>query len=384
MHFPAALLTLGLSLLAALAAALPAGASPAVVPAAPEIGARAHILVDHHSGRVLAEGNPDEPLEPASLTKMMTAYVVFAELAQGNISLEDEVLVSEKAWRMPGSRMFVEVDTRVRVEDLLKGVIIQSGNDASVALAEYVAGTESAFAQLMNEYARRLGMASSNFVNSTGLPDEQHYTTARDMAVMASALVRDFPSLYQLHAVKEYVYNDITQHNRNRLLWRDDTVDGIKTGHTSSAGYCLVASAVRDGMRLISVVLGSQSEKKRAQQTQALLEYGFRFFETHRLYSANEALTEVRVWKGETEMVGMGLAEDLWITVPRGQYEKLKATVELDSRILAPVRRGETRGSVRIRLGEQEVAERPLVALRRVREGGLWQRLSDHVMLMFQ
>ncbi len=276
-------------------------ASAAIVPDAPSVGARAYILQDFDSGRVLAEVNADERMEPASLTKIMTAYVVFEELEQGKIAMEDQVLVSEKAWRMGGSKMFIEVDTKVSVEDLLKGLIIQSGNDASVALAEFIAGDEDAFADLMNQYAVRLGMTGTHFINASGLPHPEHYTTARDTATLAAAMIRDFPELYKIHAVKEYEYNGIVQHNRNKLLWRDESVDGLKTGHTESAGYCLVASAERDGMRLISVVMGSESERSRARESIALLSYGFRFFETHRLYGALEPLTEIRIWKGEIE-----------------------------------------------------------------------------------
>lgn len=279
------------------AAFAPGPASAAIVPDAPQVGARAFLLQDFDSGRVLAESNADERMEPASLTKIMTSYVVFEELKQGNITLDDKVLVSEKAWRMGGSKMFIEVNTEVTIDQLLKGVIIQSGNDASVALAEYIAGDESAFADLMNQYALRLGMSGSNFVNASGLPHPDHYTTARDMATLAAAMIRDFPTLYKMHAEKQYEYNGIAQHNRNRLLWRDDSVDGLKTGHTESAGYCLVASAERDGMRLISVVMGSKSERSRAKESTALLSYGFRFFETHRLYGAREPLTQIRVWK---------------------------------------------------------------------------------------
>ena len=269
-------------------------ADAAPVPAPPEFKAAAWLLQDHLSGHVIAEHGADARLEPASLTKMLTVYVVFAELKAGKFALSDRVLVSKKAWKMPGSRMFIEVDTRVGVEDLIKGVVIQSGNDASVALAEHVAGDESAFADLMNQYASRIGMTSSHFVNSSGLPDPEHYTTARDMAVLAQALIRDFPDHYALHAQKEFVFNGITQYNRNKLLWQDETVDGLKTGHTEAAGYCLVASAQRDGMRLLSVIMGTDSERSRARQSRALLAYGFRFFETHRLYEAAKPIRDVR------------------------------------------------------------------------------------------
>ncbi len=357
--------------------------SAAIVPDAPSIGARAYILQDFDSGRVLAEANADEPIEPASLTKILTAYVVFEELKQGNISMQDEVRVSEKAWRMGGSKMFIEVDTKVSIEDLLKGLIIQSGNDASVALAEFIAGDERAFADLMNQYAVRLGMTGSHFVNSSGLPDPEHYTTARDTATLAAAIIRDFPELYKMHASKEYEYNGIVQHNRNKLLWRDESVDGLKTGHTESAGYCLVASAKRDGMRLISVVMGSESERTRTRESIALLSYGFRFFETHRLYGALEPLTEIRIWKGEIEKLGIGLSRDLYVTVPRGQYEKLKAKMEIDSKVVAPVMKGEARGKLEVTLGGEQIAQRPLVTLAPVAEGGIWRKISDQVRMLF-
>lgn len=323
-------------------------------------------------------------MEPASLTKLMTVYVVLSELEQGDIQLDDLARVSEKAWRTPGSRMFIEVDKQVSVEELLKGVIVQSGNDASVALAEFVAGDEVAFSQLMNHYVQRLGMLNTHFVNATGLPDPEEYTTARDMAILARAIVRDFPTFYEWHSIRQYEYNGITQYNRNKLLWRDDTVDGLKTGYTSSAGYCLVASAKRDGMRLISVVLGSQSEKTRAQESQTLLNYGFRFFETHRLYQAQEPLAKVRVWEGTLPQVDVGLEDDLYITVPRGRYDQLNGNMQLKPEIKAPLDKGQTLGTAVVSLGEEPMAERPLVALQGVAEGSLWQRLTDQVRLYFQ
>lgn len=358
--------------------------APLLTPSPPAIDAGAHILMDYHSGRVLAESNADERMEPASLTKLMTVYVVFSELKEGNIQLDDLVRVSEKAWRTSGSRMFVEVDKQVSVEELLKGVIIQSGNDASVALAEFVAGDEVAFSQLMNHHAQALGMRSTNFVNATGLPDPNEYTTARDLSLLARALIRNFPKYYEWHSVRKYDYNGITQYNRNKLLWRDNSVDGLKTGHTNSAGYCLVASAKRDGMRLISVVLGAQSEKSRAQDSQALLNYGFRFFETHRLYQAQEPLVKVRVWEGAVPQVEVGLDDDLYITVPRGQYDQLKGNMQLEAAIKAPIEKRQTLGKALINLGEEQIAERPLVSLQTVAEGSLWQRLTDQVRLYFQ
>jgi len=359
-------------------------ADAAPVPAPPELKATAWLLQDHLSGHVIAEHAADARLEPASLTKMLTIYVVFAELKAGKIALSDRVLVSKKAWKMPGSRMFIEVDTQVGVEDLIKGVIIQSGNDASVALAEHVAGDEAAFADLMNQYALRIGMPGSHFVNSSGLPDPEHFTTARDMAMLAHALIRDFPDHYSLHAQKEFVFNGITQYNRNKLLWQDESVDGLKTGHTEAAGYCLVASAQRDGMRLISVIMGADGERSRARQSRALLAYGFRFFETHRLYERAKPIRDVRVWKGVSDFVPLGLRDDLFVTVPRGQYQRLTPIMEVDSRLEAPVVEGDVRGELRVEFDGELVVERPLMALRTVEEGNLWQRASDSVRMLFE
>lgn len=365
---------------------LAAGNSAAanLVPPAPQIKAKGYLLIDFHSGNILAETNADQRMEPASLTKMLSTYVVDYQIANGNIKLSDEVLVSEKAWRMPGSRMFIEVGKKISVDELLKGVIIQSGNDATVALAEHVAGSEEAFVSLMNQHARRLGMVNSNFVNSTGLPHADHYTTPRDLARLAKALIRDFPENYALYAEKQYTFNNIKQYNRNRLLWRNKFVDGIKTGHTESAGFCLVASALRDDMRLISVVLGTRSEQARAEESQKLLSYGFRFFETHRLYRANEALTSTRIWKGASEQLALGLADDLYLTIPKGQYKKLASNLNIDAHITAPVEKGQAFGSVNIRLGEQQYAQRELVALEGVAKGGLWTSLMDEIQLLFE
>ncbi|ROR34684.1 D-alanyl-D-alanine carboxypeptidase family protein [Inmirania thermothiophila] len=373
-----------IALVAALAApALRAAAPP--VPAPPALEARSYLLMDFDSGRVLAAREPEARVEPASITKVMTTYVVLREIAAGRIRLDDAVTVSEKAWRTPGSRMFIEVGTKVTVRELLMGLIVQSGNDASVALAEQVAGTEAAFADLMNRTAAELGLTGSHFVNATGLPDPEHYMTARDIALLARALIRDFPREYAWFKERVYEYNGIRQYNRNRLLWRDGSVDGIKTGHTESAGYSLVASARRGPMRLISVVLGTRSDEARTEASQALLNYGFRFFETHRLYAAGKPLTEARVWKGARPTVGLGLAEDLYVTIPRGAYEQLEAEMALDgTAVTAPARKGQRLGTVRVRLGGETLAERPLVALADVPLGGLAQRLIDEVRLWFQ
>jgi D-alanyl-D-alanine carboxypeptidase (penicillin-binding protein 5/6) len=361
------------------------GASePLQIPAPPAVGAAAHILQDYHSGRVLAEGNADARVEPASLTKMMTAYVVFSALKEGKFQLDSLVRISEKAWRTGGSRMFLELGTEVPVEALLKGLIIQSGNDASVALAEYVAGDEQVFAGLMNQHAQRLALTGTHFANATGLPDPDEYTTARDMAALATALIRDFPEHYPWHALREFTYNNIVQHNRNKLLWQDESVDGLKTGFTNTAGYCLVASAQREGMRLISVVMGSESVKSRTSQSRALLEYGFRFFETRRVYGANESVTQVRVWKGHTSKLDLGLPRGLYATVPRGQGEKLQTTLEVDPKIIAPVSQGETHGVAKVFLEGAEVAAEPLVALQSVTKASFLGRLFDQFLLLFQ
>ncbi len=380
-HHGAGFKTAALSLLLILAS--PALLA-AVVPAAPDIDARGYILIDYASSHIIAEKRADERMEPASLTKMMSAYIVLDELKHNKISLSDKVLISEKAWRMPGSRTFVEVGKRVEVETLLKGMIVQSGNDATVALAEYVAGDEAVFATMMNQVAAKLGMKGTHFVNSTGLPDPDHYTTARDMAMLARALIHDFPKHYAWYSIKQFSYNGISQYNRNKLLWRDDSVDGLKTGHTDAAGYCLVASAKRDEMRLISVVLGTQSEDARARESQKLLNYGFRFFESHRLYAPEEALTNVRVWKGEAEEVALGLAQEMIITIPRGEYDNLQATMKIQPNLTAPINKGTSYGSVVVSLDGNVIAEAPLIALEDIPEGGLFQSLKDELLLMFE
>jgi len=354
----------------------------AAIPASPKLAAKGFVLLDFHSNQIVAEQNGDQRMEPASLTKMMSTYVISQELKSGNINLADTVTISKKAWRMPGSRMFVEVGKQVSVEDLLKGIIIQSGNDATVAMAEHVAGGEDAFASLMNNYAEQLGMNGTHFVNSTGLPDPDHYTTPRDMATLASALIRDFPKHYEWYAIKKFTFNNITQYNRNKLLWRDKHVDGIKTGHTESAGYCLVASALRDEMRLISVVLGTKSENARVQESQKLLNYGFRFFRSHKLYDANTALSTAEIWKGTADSIELGLRENLYVTIPRGQYKQLKPSINFDALIEAPVSKHAVLGKLQVSLKDKVLVERPLVALQEVPEGSWWKRLVDWVILL--
>lgn len=359
-------------------------AAPLPVPRPPALTAHGYILVDFQSGAILGEANADERMEPASITKLMTAYALFHELRSGKIKLTDKVTISEHAWRTQGSRMFVEVGKQVSVENLIQGMIVQSGNDATVALAEQVAGSEPVFADLMNRYAQQLGMKNTHFVNSTGMPDPQHYTTAHDITILASAIIREYPEYFKWDSQREFTYNGITQHNRNMLLWRDSSVDGMKTGHTESAGFCLVATAKRDNRRLIAVVLGSKSEKSRADESLALLNYGFRFFETHKLYGAGQPLTQAHIWKGAVDKLPLGLTRDLYVTLPRGQYAQLKASLKLPAKLVAPASKGQTYGTLHVDLGDKMLLEKPLVALQDMPEGGLWQRLIDAVKMRFE
>jgi len=353
------------------------------IPDPPQLAARSYLLVDYDSGEVLAESNADERQEPASLTKIMTAYVVFRELGDGKLSLRDQALISERAWRTGGSKMFIEIGKQVSVEDLLKGMIIQSGNDASVALAEHVAGTEETFADLMNTHARRLGMKNSNFTNATGLPHEAHYTTARDIALVTAASIREFPEYYAWYAVKEFTYNDIKQRNRNRLLWRDESVDGVKTGYTKNAGYCLAASAERGNMRLTSVVMGAKGDEARAYASLALLNYGFRFYETHKLYAGGQRIETLRIWMGEVEGLPVGPAEDITVTIPRRMYDKLSAKLVKGPDISAPIVKGTVVGHISIAFEGKEMRRVPLVALQDVAEGGILQKGKDAVLRWF-
>ena len=354
-------------------------------PAPPIIGAKSYLVIDANSGFEIASVNADERLAPASLTKLMSAYAIFRALRENQVSLDDQVIVSEKAWRTPGSRMFIEVGTRVTVEDLLLGMIVQSGNDASVALAEQVAGTEETFAVMMNQAALGIGMTSSNFRNATGLPASDHYSTARDMALLARALIAQFPDYYgRWYSQREFTYNDITQRNRNALLWRDSTVDGVKTGMTKAAGYCLVASANRDNMRLISVVMGTPNANARASASQSLLGYGFQFYETHKLFAAGEPLTSVRVWKGARERVDLGLDEDVFVIIPRGQRDSLNAEMDLNAQVIAPVTSDDELGTVRVSLNDEIVLEKPLHPLQAVASGDFFDRIMDEILLWFE
>lgn len=358
-----------------------AATAPVVIPAMPELAASSYVLMDAASGKILVESNADERLPPASLTKLMTAYIATKEIQRGQISEEDMVTVSEKAWRTGGSRMFIDVGKQVSVDDLLHGIIIQSGNDASVALAEHIAGSEEAFSSMMNQAAARLQLNNSHFKNSTGLPAEDHYSSAHDMARLARAIIYEDPEHYAIYAQKEFLWNGIKQPNRNLLLWRDKSVDGLKTGHTDEAGYCLVASAVRDDMRLISVVFGAASEASRAAETQKLLTYGFRFFETKTFYKKGAELAESKVWKGQASEVKVGLDEDLVLTLPRGQIQKMAATMILDESVVAPVNKGDRIGTVEVRSGDEIVHTADLVALQDVEEGGFFSRIFDTVLM---
>ena len=354
------------------------------VPAPPIIGAKSYLMIDGKTGHELASLEPNLSLAPASLTKLMTAYVVFQTLRQEQIQLEDEVTISEKAWRTPGSRMFIEVGKRVKVEDLLLGMIVQSGNDASVALAEHVAGSESVFVELMNQYAQVLNMHSSHFVNATGLPDDDHYATARDLATLARAIINEFPGYYEWYSTKEYTWGNITQPNRNSLLWRDASVDGMKTGHTDDAGYCLISSAKREGMRVISVVMGTASAKARLDGSLALINYGFRFFETRLLYKAREEITRTRIWKSSMEFTSLGVLDDLYITVPRGSYESLESVLNIPAILMAPVTEGQPLAEIKVSLNGNDLLQEQLRALDDNPSGSFWQRTIDGMKLWFE
>ena len=363
--------------------AMTATAAPIIIPAAPQIGAESYLVIDAATGDVLASENARMRLPPASLTKIMTSYIIADEIEQGRITLDDRVPISVKAWRMEGSRMFIREGTEVSVADLLRGIVIQSGNDASVAMAEYIAGDEEAFAGLMTQTAKSLGMDNTNFINATGLPDEMHYTTAEDLAILTRALINRFPEHYAIYSEKYFSYNDIRQANRNALLWRDDSVDGVKTGHTQAAGYCLVASAMENDTRLISVVMGARDERTRAAESQKLLNYGFRYYETVNLYAAGSSLKRVRVWSGLHESLEVGLDDAITLTIPRGGRDQLKAEINLQDVIEAPIERGQTLGALTLSLGDEMLVERPVVALNPVQAAGWLSSTLDDVQLMF-
>ncbi|UYG01330.1 MULTISPECIES: D-alanyl-D-alanine carboxypeptidase family protein [unclassified Halomonas] len=370
------------------AVALPATAQvipqpQTIIPAAPQLAASSWILMDADSGRVLVEHNADERLPPASITKLMTAYMVERELDRGTINMSDMVNISENAWRTGGSKMFIEVGDQVSVEDLLHGIVIVSGNDASVAMAEHLAGGEAPFADLMNQHADRLGMRNTHFENATGLPHDNHYSSAHDLALLTQHIINDYPEHYQIYSQRSFSYGGIDQPNRNRLLWRDPTVDGLKTGWTNDAGYCLVSSAKRDDMRLISVVMGTNSEEARAQETQKLLSYGFRFYETMKLYERGAVLATPRVWGGDINELRVGVDGEVFMTLPRNRNEELRARLNLDEDLQAPVAVGDNVGTLEVYLGEEMVGERQLTALESVEEGGLFKRLFDQVQRFF-
>lgn len=359
--------------------------APAIIPRAPDIAGTSYILIDAKTGHIIVEENADEALPPASLTKIMTAYVATEEIISGNLALSDEVHISEKAWRMEGSKMFVGVDTMVEVEDLLRGIIIQSGNDASVAIAEHIAGSEEAFADMMNQYAEVLGLTQSFFMNASGLDTELYYNTmsARDLALLAQATIARHAEFYPMYAEREFTYNDIRQSNRNTLLFRDRNVDGMKTGWTDAAGYCLVASSERDGMRLISVVMGTASEEARAIETQKLLTYGFRYFETHKLYDADQILTNVPIYSGEQNSVDLGIEDEVYITIPRGQAEAMSASVDIDEIIRAPLSDRQIMGEVRVVLDNNILYQGDVVTMQAVEQGGILKRFVDWITLLF-
>lgn len=358
-------------------------AAPLAPPATPTIAAKSFLLGEFTSGRILAEQGADIRTEPASLTKLMTAYLVFSALKQGRLQSNQALPVSERAYRAEGSRMFLEMNKAVTVDELLRGMIVQSGNDASVALAEAVSGSEEAFAQTMTKEARRLGMDNTNFTNATGLPHPQHYTTAKDLFKMAHAIIRDFPQYYPLYSIKEYTYNNITQPNRNRLLWLDPYVDGMKTGHTATAGYCLVTSAKRGPMRLISVVLGSASDSARVRESQKLLNHGFQFYETHRVYQKNGVIATLPVWKGSEKTVKVGLNYDLYLTLLKGDYANLKANLVSKQPLFAPLRMGTTIATLRLTKNGQHYADYPLTVLEEVPVAGFFGRTWDSIKLFF-
>lgn len=358
-------------------------AQQSIIPRPPQINATSYILMDAKTGEILVEENADIALPPASLTKIMTSYVAANELEAGNITMDDMVHVSVKAWQMEGSKMFIQEGTQVRLEDLLRGMIIQSGNDASVAIAEHIAGSEDAFADMMNQHAELLGMSNSYFLNASGLPDAQHTMSARDLAILSRAMIERFPLHYAMYAEREFTYNDIRQPNRNSLLFRDRNVDGIKTGHTDEAGYCLVASAIRDDMRLITVVMGTNSTDARAIESQKLLTYGFRFYQTLQLFENSEVLSTERVWSGKANAVSIGIQDEVYVTIPNGQEENLETNLVIDETLRAPISAGQVMGNVTVTLGDQVFYDGPVVAMEAVERGSFIKRLMDFLHLFF-
>lgn len=357
---------------------------PLVTPAAPTLNAKAYILIDVNSGKIIAEKNSEERLPPASLTKMMTLYVISHALHHEQIHLTDSVRVSKDAWKIGGSRMFIKEGQQVPVEDLLKGIIVDSGNDACVAMAEYVGGTENSFTDIMNQQAQNLGMKNSHFTDSTGLPDPNLYTTAKDLAILGRALIVDFPQYYDWYKQKWFTYNGIRQPNRNRLLWRDNQVDGLKTGHTNEAGFCLVSSAKRENMRLLAVVLGEPNDSSRADDSEKLLNYGFRFFETHQLYKSGQSVAELPLYKGTVDKVSIGLNQEQFITIPTGQYQRLTITTKAPSYLEAPIKKGDKVGDLVVQFDNNVVSTRPVYALQDVESGGFFTRAKDSIRLTYK
>lgn len=357
---------------------------PTFTPNAPNLDANSYVLIDATSGKILAQKNADQRLPPASLTKLMSMYIISAALKSGQIHMDDKVRISTKAWKTEGSRMFVKAGDEVPVRELVQGIIVASGNDATVAMAEYIAGTEESFVAMMNQQAKLLGMNNSHFVESTGLPNPEHYSTAHDLAILTQAYIKNFPEDYSFYGEKWFSYNNIRQPNRNRLLWRYQYADGLKTGHTNEAGYCLVSSAKKDGMRLVSVVLGAPNDNSRTEDSMRLLTYGFRFFETHKLYSSTTPVVKAHVWQGEKSETPLGIADDLYVTVPTGQYKRIQATLQLNNPLKAPIVKGQTYGNINITLNNQVVATKPLIALDNNGQGSLWRRATDTVKFNFK
>jgi serine-type D-Ala-D-Ala carboxypeptidase (penicillin-binding protein 5/6) len=357
---------------------------PLIVPGAPRLDAKAYVLMDANSGAIIAEKNMNQKLAPASLTKLMTLYVASQALAQEQIRLDDKVRVSKQAWSRGGSRMFLKEGSYVTIKALIEGIIVASGNDACVATAEYIGGNEKSFAQLMNQAANRIGMKASHFVDSTGLPKPGHFSTAHDLALLARALIQKFPQYYGWYKQKWIKYNGIRQPNRNRLLWRDPSVDGLKTGHTNAAGYCLIASATRQGMRLISVVLGTPSDQARSSESQALINWGYRYYQTYSLFKANTVITNARVWLSQHKNISLGLQQNLYVTIPSGEYKLLKANIQLQPKLRAPIIKGQSYGKIQVTLNGTTIADTNLVALQDDPKGGWISRLIDHIELFFK
>lgn len=362
----------------------PSVSNPLITPSPPNLNAKAYILIDVDSGKIITEKNSDEKLPPASLTKMMTLYVISSALRNEQIHLQDPVHVSQIAWKTGGSRMFVKEGQDVSVEDLLKGIIVDSGNDACVAMAEHLGGSETGFKDIMNYQAKSLGMSNSHFTDSTGLPDKEHYTSAKDLAILGRALINNFPQYYHWYKKKWFTFNGIRQPNRNRLLWRNSAVDGIKTGHTNEAGFCLVSSAKRDNMRLLAVVLGSPSDSSRADDSERLLNYGFRFFETHALYKPGASVTELPIYKGKIDKITVGLIDEQFVTIPNGQYQRLSVTTNVPKFVEAPIKKGDKIGDLVIHFENEIIANQPLYALEDVPSGGMLTRMKDSVRLTFK